>query len=53
MVASQFAFTHQQVTDLYLLGLAVHYQGKLASFDRRIIVATIRGGAGAFEPIPT
>ena len=53
MVAPQFTFTHQQITDLYLLGLAVHYRGKLASFDRRITVSPVYGGAGAFELIPT
>lgn len=25
---------HQQVTDAYLLGLAIHHKGKLATFDR-------------------
>jgi len=25
---------HQQVTDAYLLGLAIHYKGKLATFDQ-------------------
>lgn len=28
---------HQQVTDAYLLGLAMHKQGKLATMDRAII----------------
>lgn len=27
---------HQQVTDLYLLGLAKHHRGRLATFDRGI-----------------
>jgi hypothetical protein len=28
---------HQQVTDAYLLGLAVHKKGKLATMDRAIL----------------
>jgi len=27
---------HQQITDAYLLGLAIHNRGKLATFDRAI-----------------
>ncbi|MCB1126240.1 MAG: VapC toxin family PIN domain ribonuclease, partial [Verrucomicrobiae bacterium] len=27
---------HQQVTDAYLLGLAIHYGGRLATLDPRI-----------------
>jgi toxin-antitoxin system PIN domain toxin len=32
------------VTDTYLLGLAVHHQGRLITFDRRIPVTAVRGG---------
>ena len=32
-VSSQRLVGHQQVTDAYLLGLAVHRKGKLATFD--------------------
>jgi toxin-antitoxin system PIN domain toxin len=28
---------HQQITDVYLLGLAIHHRGKLATFDKRIV----------------
>jgi toxin-antitoxin system PIN domain toxin len=28
---------HQQITDAYLVGLAVHHRGKLATLDRRIL----------------
>jgi uncharacterized protein len=28
---------HQQVTDAFLLGLAIHRQGKLATLDKRIL----------------
>lgn len=45
-------FTHTQVTDLYLLGLAVAQGGKLATFDNRIAADTITGGAAALELIP-
>jgi hypothetical protein len=31
------------VTDLYLLGLAVRRQGRLATFDRAIPLAKVRG----------
>ncbi len=27
---------HQQVTDLYLLGLAMHHRGKLVTLDRAV-----------------
>jgi len=36
---------HQQVTDAYLLGLAVHHRGKLATLDRRLM-ALLPEGAG-------
>ena len=35
--------SHRQVTDLYLLGLAVKRQGCLATFDRAIPLAKVRG----------
>jgi toxin-antitoxin system PIN domain toxin len=43
--------THAQITDLYLLGLAVHKRGKLATLDRRIPVDALRGGRKALELI--
>lgn len=45
-------FTHNHVTDVYLLGLAVIRGGKLATFDRRIVPALVRDGADALEIIP-
>jgi hypothetical protein len=39
------------VTDVYLLGLAVHNGGKLATLDRRIPIAAVLGGAEAIEII--
>ena len=37
--------SHRQVTDVYLLGLAVKRGGLLATFDRAIPLAKVRGGA--------
>ena len=34
---------HQQITDAYLLGLAIHRKGKLATFDQSV-VALFRNG---------
>ncbi len=39
--------TPGQLTDVYLLGLAVHHRGRLITFDRRIPLAAVRGGAQA------
>jgi len=36
-------WTHRQVTDLYLLGLAKKMGGALATFDRTIPLASVRG----------
>lgn len=43
--------THAQITDVYLLGLAVHKKGKLATLDQRIPVDAVRGGRKALELI--
>lgn len=43
--------THNQVTDVYLLGLAVHKGGKLATLDRRIPGKAVQGGPEALEVI--
>ena len=34
---------HHQITDLYLLALAVHRRGCLASFDQNIALTSVRG----------
>ena len=34
-----------QVTDSYLLALACAHDGQLASFDRRLVMSAVRGGA--------
>lgn len=46
------AVTHSHVTDVYLLGLAVHKGGNLATLDSRIPVAAVQGGVEAIEVIP-
>jgi predicted nucleic acid-binding protein len=46
------AVTHSQVTDLYLLGLAAHHGGKLATLDSRINATAVRGGREAMFVIP-
>jgi toxin-antitoxin system PIN domain toxin len=43
--------THVQITDVYLLGLAAHKRGKLATLDQRIPVDVVRGGRKALELI--
>ena len=45
--------SHNQVTDLYLLGLAVHKGGKLATLDRRIPAKAVQGGTRALDVIDT
>jgi toxin-antitoxin system PIN domain toxin len=35
--------SHQQLTDVYLLGLAKHMGGQLATLDRTIPLASVRG----------
>jgi toxin-antitoxin system PIN domain toxin len=37
--------THRHITDVYLLGLARHKGGRLATFDRRIPAAAVVGDA--------
>ena len=48
----EHAITPAQVTDLYLLGLAAHKGGKLATLDRRIAASAVQGGPQALEAIP-
>lgn len=43
--------TSAQVGDIYLLGLAVANGGRLATFDRRLDVAAVHGGAAALHVI--
>lgn len=44
---------HRNITDVYLMGLAVRHRGKLATLDRSIPAnAVVGGGAGALEVLP-
>lgn len=42
----------KQLTDYYLLALAIHRKGRLASFDRRIDPSLLPGGTEAFHLVP-
>jgi hypothetical protein len=43
--------TSAQVTDTYLLALAVAHDGKLATFDRRLSPRAVSGGKAALHLI--
>jgi hypothetical protein len=43
--------SHAQLTDTYLLALALHHGGQLATFDRRLVSDAVRGGAEALHLI--
>ncbi len=43
--------SHGQITDSYLLALAVAHGGQLASLDHRLSVAAVRGGRAALRLI--
>jgi uncharacterized protein len=45
--------TSAQVTDTYLLALAKAHGGQLASFDRKLTTAAVKGGKSALHLIPT
>jgi hypothetical protein len=53
ILAPDSIITHNQITDVYLLGLAVHNKGKLATLDRRIPAEVLPGGRRALELIIT
>ncbi len=44
--------TSAQVTDCYLLALAVAHAGRLATFDRRLSTSAVAGGKAALLLIP-
>ncbi|MCY7418137.1 MAG: VapC toxin family PIN domain ribonuclease [Chloroflexi bacterium] len=46
------SLTHAQVTDTYLVALAVSHGGRLATLDRRIAATAVPGGPAALEVIP-
>ena len=50
-VESDRLLSHGQVTDSYLLALAVANDGQLATFDRRLVVDALKGGADALHLI--
>lgn len=43
----------RDLTDLYLLGLAVKHRGRLATFDRHLDPTCVRGGVPAYHVIST
>ena len=43
--------TSHQITDAYLLALAVSRGGKLATLDRRLVASAVKGGAEALHII--
>ena len=43
--------THAQITDIYLLGLAIYKGGKLASLDQHLPTHAVQDGRAAFELI--
>jgi toxin-antitoxin system PIN domain toxin len=51
ILESDAIITHAQITDVYLLGLAVRKRGKLATLDQRIPVDAVLGGRKALELI--
>jgi hypothetical protein len=52
-LAGNTRLTAAQVTDIYLLALAVKHGGRFATFDRRIPAHIIPGGVDALGVIPT
>jgi uncharacterized protein len=51
ILESRVIITHAQITDVYLAGLAIHKEGRLATLDQRIPVDAVRGGKEALELI--
>jgi len=49
ILAPSIIITHARISDVYLLGLAVHKNGKLATLDQRIHFDAVRGGKEALE----
>lgn len=50
-IRSDQVVAHGQITDVYLLALAVHQHGSLASFDSRINTRVVPGGQDALHLI--
>jgi toxin-antitoxin system PIN domain toxin len=51
MLPQDLVVSHNQLTDIYLLGLAVHNQGRLATLDQRIPASLLKMGVEALELI--
>ena len=45
IIDAEYLLSSGQITDSYLLALAVANNGQLATFDRRLITTAVRGGA--------
>jgi hypothetical protein len=50
-LAPNAILTHAQITEAYLLGLAAHRGGELASLDRHLPIGAVAGGSDALELI--
>lgn len=51
VLKSDVVISHALVTDVYLLGLAVHKKGVLATLDQRLPADKVEGGVAALELI--
>ena len=51
LLRTDVLLTSGQITDVYLLGLAVHHEGRLATLDQRLPVKALEGGREALELI--
>ena len=51
VLAAEAIITQAHITDVYLLGLAVHRKGKLATLHQRLPSQAVRGGRDALELI--
>ena len=47
LVQAERLLSHTQITDSYLLALARHHGGKLASFDRKLVTDAVVDGQAA------
>ena len=47
LVQADRLLSHAQITDSYLLALALHHGGKLASFDRKLVPDAVVDGQAA------
>ena len=52
VLAPDAVLSHAQIPDVYLLALAVHHGGVLATLDRRIPATAVPGGKGSLQIVP-